>query len=144
MRLHRLQVQAFGPYAERQDVDFDQLNDAGVFLLTGPTGAGKTSVLDAVCFALYGVVPGQRDVRSLRSSAADPQNPTRVHLELTLGGRRLRVERWLRTSRCPGTTPYNAKQTASRTLVLPAPVGPVSRNTPASLSWSKSTSWRSA
>ena len=58
MRLHILALQAFGPYADRQEVDFEELNAAGVFLLTGPTGAGKTSLLDAVCFALYGVVPG--------------------------------------------------------------------------------------
>ncbi len=94
MRLHRLEVQAFGPYAGREEVDFDQLNDAGVFLLTGPTGAGKTSVLDAVCFALYGVVPGEREVRSLRSAHAEPELATRVVVELTLGDRRLRVERW--------------------------------------------------
>jgi DNA repair protein SbcC/Rad50 len=94
MRLHSLTVEAFGPYADRQDVDFDELNDAGVFLLTGPTGAGKTSVLDAVCFALYGVVPGDREVRGLRSAHAAPDVPTRVELELTLCGRRLRVERW--------------------------------------------------
>ncbi len=58
MRLHRLELVAFGPFAERQQVDFDQLSQAGLFLLHGPTGAGKTSVLDAVCFALYGRVPG--------------------------------------------------------------------------------------
>jgi DNA repair protein SbcC/Rad50 len=94
MRLHALTVEGFGPYADRQHVDFDALTDAGVFLLTGPTGAGKTSVLDAVCFALYGVVPGDREVRGLRSAHATPEVPTRVALELTLCGRRLRVERW--------------------------------------------------
>ena len=94
MRLHTLTLVGFGPYADRQQVDFDELTDAGVFLLTGPTGAGKTSVLDAVCFALYGVVPGDREVGGLRSAHATPDVPTRVELELTLCGRRLRVERW--------------------------------------------------
>ena len=60
MRLHRLDVVGFGPFADPVRVDFDALSDAGLFLLTGPTGAGKTSVLDAVCFGLYGEVPGER------------------------------------------------------------------------------------
>jgi exonuclease SbcC len=58
MRLHRLSVQAFGPFADRVDVDFDDLADAGIFLIHGATGSGKTSLLDAICFALYGRVPG--------------------------------------------------------------------------------------
>ena len=93
MRLHRLEVTAFGPYADTQVVDFDTLNEAGVFLLTGPTGAGKTSILDAVCYALYSVVPGDREVRGLRSDHAPSDRAPRVELELTLGGRRLRVVR---------------------------------------------------
>ncbi|MFD9641889.1 AAA family ATPase, partial [Streptomyces sp. NPDC059082] len=60
MRLHRLEITAFGPFGSTQTVDFDALSAAGLFLLHGPTGAGKTSVLDAVCFALYGSVPGVR------------------------------------------------------------------------------------
>ena len=51
MRLHRLTVQAFGPFGDLATIDFDELNDAGLFLLTGATGAGKSSLLDAVCFA---------------------------------------------------------------------------------------------
>ena len=52
MRLHRLQARAFGPFAELIEVDFDELADAGIFLIHGATGSGKTSLLDAVCFAL--------------------------------------------------------------------------------------------
>ena len=72
VRLHRLQVTAFGPFAGTEEVDFDELAAAGLFLLHGPTGAGKTSVLDAVCFALYAEVPGARaeSRRSLRSDHA--------------------------------------------------------------------------
>jgi exonuclease SbcC len=51
---------AFGPFGTTQQVDFDDLSAAGLFLLHGPTGAGKTSVLDAVCYGLYGSVPGAR------------------------------------------------------------------------------------
>ena len=72
MRLHRLEVTAFGPFADTATVDFDALSAAGLFLLSGATGAGKTSVLDAVCFALYGAVPGERnDAKRLRADQAD-------------------------------------------------------------------------
>ncbi|MFE6911158.1 AAA family ATPase [Streptomyces erythrochromogenes] len=95
MRLHRLAVTAFGPFAAPQEVDFDALSGAGIFLLHGPTGAGKTSVLDAVCYALYGSVPGARQApgTSLRSDHAAAGTPTEVTLELTAGGRRLEITR---------------------------------------------------
>ncbi|WP_128377045.1 AAA family ATPase [Streptomyces cavernae] len=95
MRLHRLRMTAFGPFGGTQEVDFDDLSAAGLFLLHGPTGAGKTSVLDAVCYALYGTVPGARQSSglSLRSDHAAPANRTEVLLELTVGGRRLEVTR---------------------------------------------------
>ena len=54
MRLHSLELQAIGPYATRQRVDFDALTASGLFLLEGPTGAGKTTILDAITFVLYG------------------------------------------------------------------------------------------
>ncbi|QMV20638.1 AAA family ATPase [Streptomyces sp. SCUT-3] len=95
MRLHRLTVQAFGPFPGTETVDFDALSSAGLFLLHGPTGAGKTSVLDAVCYALYAGLPGARQGAGarLRSDHADPGTPTEVVLELTLAGRRLEVTR---------------------------------------------------
>uniref|UniRef100_UPI0014895271 AAA family ATPase n=1 Tax=Streptomyces sp. I05A-00742 TaxID=2732853 RepID=UPI0014895271 len=95
MRLHRLEITAFGPFAAPQTVDFDELSAAGLFLLHGPTGAGKTSVLDAVCYALYGGVPGARQSSGpgLRSDHAAPDVPTEVTLELTVGGRRLEITR---------------------------------------------------
>ncbi|WP_019548824.1 AAA family ATPase [Streptomyces sulphureus] len=95
MRLHRLDVTAFGPFARTQRVDFDALSSGGLFLLHGPTGAGKTSVLDAVCYALYGSVPGARQQpgASLRSDHADPAVRTAVTLELTVAGRRLELTR---------------------------------------------------
>ncbi|MYT27410.1 MULTISPECIES: SMC family ATPase [unclassified Streptomyces] len=94
MRLHRLTLTAFGPFAGSHTVDFDRLARDGLFLLHGPTGAGKTSVLDAVCFALYGSVPGARQSgQALRSDLADPATPTEVVLELTVAGRRLEITR---------------------------------------------------
>ncbi|HEU5036166.1 MAG TPA: SMC family ATPase [Nocardioides sp.] len=94
MRLHQLEITAFGPFADTVRVDFDHLSDAGLFLLSGPTGAGKTSVLDAVCFALYGDVPGDRSgAKRLRSDQAPPGVRPRVELEATLSGRRFRIVR---------------------------------------------------
>ncbi|MFL6061701.1 MAG: AAA family ATPase [Marmoricola sp.] len=89
MRLHHLRITAFGPFAETVDVDFDELSAGGLFLLTGATGAGKTSVLDAVCFALYGQVPGDRaGAKHLRSDHAGPQLAPEVVLEVSIGARR--------------------------------------------------------
>ena len=94
MRLHQLSATAFGPFVETVHVDFDDLSAGGVFLLTGDTGAGKTSVLDAVCFALYGEVPGDRHTaRHLRSDQAQPGAEPRVVLELTIGARTFRFTR---------------------------------------------------
>ena len=94
MRLHRLQARAFGPFAELIEVDFDELADAGIFLIHGATGSGKTSLLDAVCFALYGRVPGLRPAgETLRSDHAGADDVPEVTLELTVGNRRLRVTR---------------------------------------------------
>ena len=113
MRLHRLEVTAFGPFADTVEVDLDTLSDAGLFLLTGPTGAGKTSVLDAVCFALYGDVPGDRgSAKRLRADQAAPGVRPRVELELSVAGRRLRLVRtpaWEREKlRGTGTTTEQA------------------------------------
>ncbi|MFI8824946.1 AAA family ATPase [Streptomyces sp. NPDC053431] len=95
MRLHRLTISAFGPFGTPQEIDFDALSSAGLFLLHGPTGAGKTSVLDAVCFALYGAVPGARQSPGtvLRSDHAPVGTTTEVTLELTVGERRLEITR---------------------------------------------------
>ncbi|RZB20088.1 SMC family ATPase [Streptomyces sp. F001] len=111
MRLHRLDITAFGPFGGTQTVDFGELSAAGLFLLHGPTGAGKTSVLDAVCYALYGSVPGARQSgqgTTLRSDHAAPATRTSVTLELTVAGRRLEITRqppWERPKkRGTGTT----------------------------------------
>jgi exonuclease SbcC len=94
MRLHHLEVTAFGPFTDTVRVDFDELSEAGLFLLSGPTGSGKTSVLDAVCFALYGDVPGDRSAaKRLRSDQAAPGVRPLVTLEVTLGSRRFRIVR---------------------------------------------------
>src|SRR3954453_16996190 len=94
MRLHRLEISAFGPFAETAVVDFDELSSGGLFLLTGATGSGKTSVLDAVCFALYGVVPGDRArAKHLRRDHASPQTAPAVRLRFSVGDRQLTFTR---------------------------------------------------
>ncbi len=94
MRLHSLEITGFGPFSGTQKVDFDDLGADGLFLLHGQTGAGKTTVLDAVAFALYGTVPGSRqDGRRLRSDHAAPGTPTEVSLHATIAGRSLRLRR---------------------------------------------------
>ena len=114
MRLHHLDIVGFGPFADQVRIDFDTLSDAGLFLLTGPTGAGKSSVLDAICFALYGDVPGDRaTAKRLRSDHAGPDVVPRVVLEATLSGRRFRIDRspaWTRPKkRGSGTTTEQAR-----------------------------------
>lgn len=94
MRPRRLEAVAFGPFAERVEVDFDRLAEAGLFLIHGETGAGKTSLLDAMCFALYGTVPGVRTVDDLRSDhAGRAAHETCVAFEFSLRGDDWRVVR---------------------------------------------------
>jgi exonuclease SbcC len=94
MRLHRLEVEGFGPFRERQVVDFDAYADDGIFLITGRTGTGKSSILDAVCFALYGGVPRyESGERRLRSDHCAPDDVSEVVVEFSTGERRFRVTR---------------------------------------------------
>jgi DNA repair protein SbcC/Rad50 len=93
VRLHSLRVACFGPFRGSVEVDFDAVCSAGLFLIHGATGAGKTSLLDAVCFALFSDVPGGRTKRALASDHAPEGTRPSVRLELTVGGRRLRIER---------------------------------------------------
>lgn len=94
MRLHRLELEGFGPFADPQVVDFDAFEADGIFLITGRTGAGKSSILDGVCFALYAAVPryGGGEKR-LRSDFSAPDQRTRVVLEFTAADVRWRVTR---------------------------------------------------
>lgn len=94
MRLHRLRLRAFGPFPGEHEIDFERLGDAGLHLVHGPTGAGKTSILDAVCFAIFGALPGSRaGVAAPASRFARGDVRPEVSLELTASGRRLRFVR---------------------------------------------------
>lgn len=94
MRLHSLELAAFGPFPDRVAVDLDLLGSDGLFLLHGDTGAGKTTLLDAIAFALFGRVPGARnEAKRLRCDRAQPTTRTFVRLEATLGGHRVEIVR---------------------------------------------------
>ena len=93
MKPHRLTLEAFGPYADPVEIGFDGLSQEGLFLIHGSTGSGKTFLLDALCFALYGEVSGDRNVKGLKSDHAAPGAVPRVSLEFSRGDRRYRVER---------------------------------------------------
>lgn len=113
MNLHRLRITAFGPFAETQELHLDDLSACGLHLIHGPTGSGKTSILDALCYALYGTVPGARGNRSLVSEHAPPGTQPEVEVEFTVAGRRLRVLRILDhqapKKRGTGTTPRRGR-----------------------------------
>lgn len=94
MRLHSLELAAFGPYATAQRIDFDLLCRSGLFLLEGPTGAGKTTILDAITFALYGGLAGQDSADDrLHSDFAEPDIEPMARLDYSLGGTRYLITR---------------------------------------------------
>ncbi|WP_066742682.1 AAA family ATPase [Cupriavidus sp. D384] len=89
-----LKLQAFGPFAATETIDFTRLGEQAFFLIHGPTGAGKTTLLDAICFALYGDTSGgERSAQDMRSANADPALRTEVTLEFGLGSMHYRVTR---------------------------------------------------
>lgn len=89
-----LEMQAFGPYAGTEKVDFRKLKDHKLFLIYGPTGSGKTTILDAICYALYGTTSG--DIRTgayMRSEYATPEEPTSVSFRFAIGRKYYRIDR---------------------------------------------------
>ena len=94
MRPVTLTMSAFGPYAGEVSVNFDALGTSGLYLITGDTGAGKTTIFDAITFALFGEPSGDnRDAGMLRSQYASPETPTEVELVFDYAGRRYTVRR---------------------------------------------------
>lgn len=94
MRPLALTMTAFGPYAGQEQIDFTKLGDKRFFLITGPTGSGKTTILDAITFALYGTASGDlRDNRSLRSDYATPETKTEVRFTFTNLGKTYEITR---------------------------------------------------
>lgn len=93
MKPLRLTMTAFGPYADKVDIDFEDFGGKGLFLITGDTGAGKTTVFDAITYALFGNLNGDREERNIRSHFADASTPTAVVLDFEHDGRKYRITR---------------------------------------------------
>lgn len=94
MKPVKLIISAFGPYADKTEIDFTKLGGKGLYLITGDTGAGKTTIFDAICFALYGEASGKdRKANMLRSKYAADDVKTFVRLEFTSNGKTYTVER---------------------------------------------------
>ena len=94
MRPLRLLLQAFGPYLDRTELDLTQFQEHGLFLITGPTGGGKTSLLDAMSFALYcRATGGRRSFAAMRCMSAPEDLPTLVELDFSLQGETYRFRR---------------------------------------------------
>ena len=95
MRLRRLQMQAIGPFAGHCAINFDQLSASGLYLLDGPTGSGKSTIIDAITWGLYGSVAGGDDSSNdrIRSTHAEPEVSCYVDLVFTVGAGTYRVRR---------------------------------------------------
>ena len=94
MRPNQLTISAFGPYADRIILDLDQLGTSGLYLITGDTGAGKTTIFDAITYALYGEASGsQRQPSMFRSKYAAENTPTEVILTFSCFDRQYTVRR---------------------------------------------------
>lgn len=121
MKLHSLKIQGFGPFRDLQTIDFDALSQDQIFMLEGPTGAGKSSIIDAIVYGLYGKTAHEAATKDgpsgdrVRSDYCEAGDETKVTLEFTTGGNRYRVTRvaayYAPKKNGTGTTPVNAKVT---------------------------------
>ena len=120
MRPVKLTISAFGPYADTQTLELDRLGTGGLYLITGDTGAGKTTIFDAITFALYGESSGGiRKADMLRSKYADAQTPTFVELVFTDHGRTYTIRRSPEYTRPKTKGSGTTTQTATVELLLP-------------------------
>ena len=120
MRPIKLTMSAFGPYAGCQVIDFEKLGDRGLYLITGDTGAGKTTIFDAIVFVLYGEASGDnRDTSMFRSKYANDETPTYVEMEFMYRNKLYRVRRNPEYMRKSKRGEGMAKQTAEAVLEYP-------------------------
>lgn len=120
MRPVKLKLSAFGPYAEVTGFDFEKLGTGGLYLITGDTGAGKTTIFDAITYALYGSPSGNnRDVSMLRSKYADDKTPTEVALTFRYYDKEYTVKRNPEYERANKRGSGTTKQLANAEFIYP-------------------------
>lgn len=128
MKPLKLVISAFGPYAGEVEVPLEKLGQQGVYLITGDTGAGKTTIFDAITFALYGEASGNnREAIMFRSKYAKPETPTFVELEFLYQGRKYIVRRNPEYDRPKTRGEGFTRQKAEATLTFPDDRAPVTR-----------------
>lgn len=120
MRPIKLTISAFGPYASKQVIDFEELKGRNIFVISGKTGAGKTTIFDAISYALYGEASGEsRETDSLRSHFADDNTETYVELEFELRGEKYTVNRVPKQKKKKARGEGYTEKSVDATLTLP-------------------------
>ena len=120
MRPIKLSMSAFGPYASKTSLDLGSLGEKGLYLITGDTGAGKTTIFDAITFALYGEASGEnREATMLRSKYADNDTPTGVELTFLYGEKEYRIKRNPKYTRPKARGEGTTTESANAELYLP-------------------------
>lgn len=120
MRPLKLTIAGFGPYAGIQELDFEKLGKSGLYLITGDTGAGKTTIFDAITYALFGAASGEnREVNMLRSKYAGAEQPTYVELVFAYAGKAYTVRRNPEYERVKTRGTGTTRQLADAQLTLP-------------------------
>lgn len=122
MRPIQLTLQYFGSYAEKQTIDFDKLGTQGLYLITGDTGSGKTTIFDAILYALYGSMSGEyrsKDTHVLRCSMAQPTDKTEVTLCFEYADKKYEICRWMEYERKKERGEGLTGVSAGATLVCP-------------------------
>lgn len=125
MKPQKLTICGWGPYKDKVEVDFEKFHGRGLFLITGPTGAGKTTLFDAISYALYGSLSGEmrdKERGSVRSDFADPDTPTYVELTMLHAGKVYRIRRnpeYLRPKKRSGGENSFTKEKENAILYLP-------------------------
>lgn len=129
MKPRKLTISAFGPYAGKTEIDFEYLGDQGLYLITGDTGAGKTTIFDAITFALYGEASGQvRETNMFRSKYAREDVPTYVELDFVCQGKYYQVKRNPEYQRPKGRGSGFTTQKGDALLTFPDGRQPVSKS----------------
>jgi exonuclease SbcC len=121
MRILAIEMRGFGPFKDTQQVDFSAFDDSGIFLIGGRTGAGKSTILDGICFALYGSVPrydGYSGVTRLRSDHCEVEDVTAVTLTFEVDEETYRIVRSPEYSRPKSRGAGITKQAASVELAV--------------------------